>query len=331
MPEAAATLEDLDELLGEDLVTGGAPPELAPEPSDGDGKKPKDDASGTPDTAADDDSDGDNEARRIALAEARKRKAQDRAVRLARENTELRMRLREIEATQQALVGAELQRQTGSIDVRLEAAQQRAEKAIDDGDAKAQLKATRELAALERERERAEDLVRQARAQPPSPQVEAEEPAEAEVNDLAQAWMDDHPWFDPASDSKESRVVNAMSAYVAGTLGIGIDDPKHYEELNARLAKDLPRRFRSGPTSKDGGGERDLAPTAGSSRMTGVQGNPAEPAELRDVKVTQAEVKAYKVMMEEAGMTPLDWNKPADRTRMKQLKLETMQRNARRG
>lgn len=320
--DPGASLEDFNELLGEDLVTGGAPPGDAPEPV-GEGQKPDAAASGSPDAdPGDDRDDADGEDGKKA-EQRRKRKAQERATRLARENTELRMRLRQLEEGQHALVTAELERRTGSVTAAVQAAESRLQKAIDDGDSAGQVAAQRELTQAERAAERAQALVRQVKERP-APAAQDTGEAEPELNDLANDWIERHSsWFSPTGKDKDSQLIVKISDYVERVLGISPDDPAHFAEIERRAAIELPHRFKA-----KAAGDRDLPATAGSSRMQAGQGDPGMPAELRDVKLTAAEVKAYEAM--DAG---LSWNKPEDRIQMKRYKLETMnsERNRRRG
>jgi hypothetical protein len=189
--------------------------------------------------------------------EERKRKLQAQAeLRKARdENRQLAERLEALERNMTGLGQLEIQRALETARTEITAAEQQHDSAFETGDSRAAREAFERLHQLRARAAQLENAAKQPAAAPsaapPAPQLDP-------VTVLRDDWLERRSWFQDAPPA-EQRTVAELSDEIAQS-GIPPHSPRHFRELDKRLAERLPHRYaRSSP-----GG----AVTAGASRAT---------------------------------------------------------------
>jgi hypothetical protein len=233
-----------------------------------------------------------------------------------KENAGLLTKLREHDEMLHRLTRSNLQSDLRSAQGSVSAAESRLVRARDDGDRQEELNAERDLA---RERSRLDTLERAVSSaseeRPPAPTPEVEETVDPRLEvakELADEWSRKHKWYGDADAIEDSEIVRAVSTAIANDPRnpIPIDDPDHFDELDRRLARRLPERYR--PTRRieamtDDDDKPDVAGTRGTSRRT----NPAASngADELPASLTQQQLKVYTAM-------GFDWTKKEDQERI---------------
>ena len=154
---------------------------------------------------------------------------------------------------------------------------------------------------------RYEDLskIKQQAAQ----QVNRPAPLDPRVVNHAKNWLDKNKWYDPNGGNEDSQLASDIDTRLAAS-GLNPATPQYWEELESRLKKYLPHRFKTVHNGAKGG-----SPVAGSGRES------APSAGTGSFKLSQERVQALK----DSGK----WNDPAERERMiKYYKNYDKQRSA---
>jgi hypothetical protein len=133
------------------------------------------------------------------------------------------------------------------VDSQLAIAEANLQDAVERGDGKAVVEAQKLLSQLVLQQERANILAQQRQAAPkeevapvqyaPAPQAQAPQTIDAK----AQKWADDNEWFG------EDLVMTNVAYAVHGQLeqeGFDLSSDEYYDELNRRIRKELPHKFK---------------------------------------------------------------------------------------
>ncbi len=284
---------------------------------------------------AEDDGEDDPAEAGLSREQKRRRRKRERYDRLEREANFLRIRNEQLEREQSKRLAAMENRQTQSdvmaIDSRISQAEsdvREAETLLQQAmDAKDSASAVEALRVRDQLRDGLNQLkgakqqtVRQAQAR----QHEADNPKQnvppPEVISRAEDWKREHNWFDPNGRDEDSAIALTVERrlFAEGRLNPASDD--YWEEVDRRLAKRLPDRYRNGsPESDDEDDDRDTRPARRVN--SAANGNGARKASGPTFKVggrerplRKGEVyidEDRKAAMVEAGV----WDDPKERER----------------
>lgn len=80
-----------------------------------------------------------------------------------------------------------------------------------------------------------------------------------EIVSRARDWAEDHEWYDPNLRNEDSRVAKAIEETLSNEGNLNPRRPEYWEELDRRLKKYLPHRYRAGNghDDEDEGEDRD--------------------------------------------------------------------------
>ena len=202
---------------------------------------------------ADEDHDDDDEELRAAKRNRRRakkdliRKTNEekdaRLQALQRENEEIKRRLNQVERNNKAEGLVRIDKNIEDANVRLEYAKMKIAEATQNNDGQAMVdaqmllqNATDEMRQLKQVRNQADRELRQ-----PQEQNNAPDP---NVARLAQQWMKRNSWYNPANNDSDSKVAKKVDELMAAQ-GWDATDPDYWDELDARLQKELPHRYNS--------------------------------------------------------------------------------------
>lgn len=305
---------DLEDLVGpvvgpEDLPGGRKPAEGAEDVVDG--ERPAKDRGR--DADADTDGEGDDRERAPRSRENRLKRTNQR---LSREAAMLREEMAELRGAVGHLVREQHQRQSGSVDAAVEAAEQELQRAVDDGDSKAVVKATRALnEALDRQR-RVKASADDGDTDP-APRGRQQRQAEQEFPEATADWLKRHSWYDVNLGDEDSEIANTVFTRLLKE-GFAADDADTYDELDRRLAKRLPNRYRGGKGAADDDDDTDVPRTGGGSqRARAGSGGDAS----RIPPPSRTEMKA-------AEMAGIDLNDKDQRARWERHRAERLSKRA---
>ena len=165
-----------------------------------------------------------------------------RLTQLQRENEEFKRRLGQLERNTKAEQVTRLEKGIEDAQVRLEYAKMKLSEATQNQDGEAMVEAqtlwhsaTEEVRRLAGMKKQADDELRQPQAQ----QVNVPDPT---IQKLAAKWMRKNDWYNPAASDADSRVAKKVDELMV-TQGWNPSDPDYWEELDARLQKELPHRY----------------------------------------------------------------------------------------
>lgn len=128
----------------------------------------------------------------------------------------------------------------------------------------------------------------------------------------AEAWIEDHDWYDPNGRDKDSRTVARLDQQLV-RAGYDPKNSDYWDELTKRARKALPHRFKETPVEDDESEEERPARTNGSSKKNG-GGGPRFSTGGRERPLAKNEVyisPERKSAMQEAGV----WDDKVLRTR----------------
>jgi hypothetical protein len=265
----------------------------------------QDDDPGRGAPGGDDEDDGDEResaranARLRAERKAKKDKERENG-RLRRELEAANSRLAALEEKITGLTSLELQRAADQARSRVTAAEKALRDAMDDGDSERIIEAQRKLRTVEQEAEHVDTLVREGSQQ----KQPAHRAATGSGNPHLDSWLSENDWFDPQQADADSAVAASLSKAIHAQ-GIEPTDPKHFKELNRRLAAALPHRFKGKPVDDDDSQpaprQRSFAPTAGATRSSGGEGEGPGPNRIP------------KALIEGFRSQGIDWDTPEGR------------------
>lgn len=135
----------------------------------------------------------------------------------------------------------------------------------------------------------------------------------------AQEWTRDHPWFDPKLGDDDSAVVSTIERRLFGEGRLDPASDAYWEEVDRRLAKKLPERYRANERDRDDDADdddtrpvrrvngKDATPRRASGPMIKVGGR-ERPLRAGEVFIDEDR----KAAMVEAGV----WDDPPAREKM---------------
>ena len=134
------------------------------------------------------------------------------------------------------------------VDSQLAIAEANLQDAVERGDGKAVVEAQKLMSQLILQQERANVLAQQRQAAPkqeavqPAPQYgQPQQAAQQAIDPKAQKWADENEWFG------EDEVMTNVAYAVHGQLereGFDLSSDEYYDELNRRIRKELPHKFK---------------------------------------------------------------------------------------
>lgn len=123
-------------------------------------------------------------------------------------------------------------------------------------------------------------------------------PLDPQVVNHAKTWLEKNKWYDPNGSDIDSEIAGTVDRRLASE-GWNPRTPQYWEELDARLREQLPKRFKSATVRPNGSGR---SPVAGSGRES------APSSSGSSYKLSPERVQALK----DSGK----WNDPKERERM---------------
>jgi hypothetical protein len=163
---------------------------------------------------------------------------------LQRENEEFKRRLSQLERNTKAEGLVRIDKSIDDVNVQIEYAKMKIAEATQNNDGQAMVDAqmllqtaTDEMRQLKQVRNQADRELRQ-----PQEQNNAPDPS---VQRLAQQWMKRNSWYNPNMTDSDSKVAKKVDELMAAQ-GWDATDPDYWDELDARLQKELPHRYNSG-------------------------------------------------------------------------------------
>ena len=176
------------------------------------------------------------------------------------------------------------------VESRLKAAQENLKNAIAGGDADKQVQFQREIAALtgeedrvKREKIRLEKMKeekREAAPIPNQPTADVKPPPSAK----AVAWAEKNPWF--GEDQVMTYAAYGIHQKLIGEEGFDSNSDEYYEEIDKRMKKEFPQKFKSDTTEVQASNSKP-AQTVASARRTTNTGR-------RTVRLTPSQVAIAK-------------------------------------
>ena len=162
---------------------------------------------------------------------------------LQRENEEFKRRLSQLERNTKAEGLVRIDKNIEDASVRLEYAKMKIAEATNnnDGDAMVEAQILMQNAAEEvRQLKQARNQADQELKRP----VEQNNAPDPNVQRLAAQWMKRNGWYNPANNDSDSKVAKKVDELMAAQ-GWDATDPDYWDELDARLQKELPHRYNS--------------------------------------------------------------------------------------
>ena len=203
--------------------------------------------------AQDEDSDDPDDNEELRQAKRNRRRAkkdlirktnQEKDARLAqlqRENEEMKRDIAQLKRNTKAEQLTRIDKNIEDAQVRLEYAKMKLAEASQNQDGQAVVEATMLLQNVQEEfrnlsqlRNQADNDLKQNNQQQP-----AQNPRVAK---LASQWMRRNSWYNPQSNDPDSRIAKKMDELLS-TQGWDPEDEDYWDELDARLQKELPHRY----------------------------------------------------------------------------------------
>jgi hypothetical protein len=202
---------------------------------------------------ADDDHPDDDEELRNAKRNRRRAKKdlirktnQEKDVRLMqlqRENEEFKRRLNQLERNTKTEGLIRIDKSIEEAETRLEYAKLKIAEATQNQDGQGMVEAQTMLQQANEEIRQLGNMRQQADQELKRPQQKQRAPEiDPEVARNAQAWMRRNSWYNPQANDPDSRIAKRVDE-IMGTQGWDPTDPDYWEELDARLQKELPHRY----------------------------------------------------------------------------------------
>lgn len=194
-------------------------------------------------------------------------------------------------------------------------------KALEEGDHESVIKAQDHIYEARKRVETLENLKK--RTQSARPDAQSVDP---EVVDNVRAFAGKHPWFNLRGGDEDSDIVKVIDRRLVAE---GMDPalPEFWEELERRMAKRLPHRFKGRQDDGDDGDDDDgeAAESKTRVRVKTAGGSRTQGAQTRKVEFVLS--RARKEAMIEAGI----WDDPEARKKQIKTYMEYDRRNASRG
>lgn len=261
----------------------------------------------------DDDADHPGDDAELRAAKRNRRRAkkdlirktnQEKDVRLQqlqRENEEFKRRLNQLERNTKAEQITRLDKGIEDAQVRLEYAKMKLAEATQNQDGQAMVEAQTLWRNAEDEMRRLGAQKHQVDQQLRQPQVPVPDPT---VQKLAADWMRKNSWYRIDGSDNDSRIAKSIDELMVNQ-GWNPSDPDYWEELDARLQKELPHRYNDSADEETRGVRRPR-------NVVGSSGREASAA-YGGVNRTQFVLSPERVKaMKEAGA----WDNPERKAKM---------------
>jgi hypothetical protein len=203
--------------------------------------------------ASDDDADHPDDDEELRQAKRNRRRAkkdlirktnQEKDVRLTqlqRENEEFKRRLGQLERNTKSEQLTRIDKNLEDAQVRIEYAKMKLAEATQNGDGQAMVEAQTLWNTAQEEARQLSSMRQQADQELRKPQRNNDAPDPA-VQKLATRWMRKNDWYNPDATDTDSRVAKKIDELMV-TQGWNPSDPDYWDELDARLQKELPHRY----------------------------------------------------------------------------------------
>jgi hypothetical protein len=242
-----------------------------------------------------------------------------RLTQLQRENEEFKRRLGQLERNTKSEQLTRIDKNLEDAQVRIEYAKMKLAEATESGNGQAMVEAQTLWNTAQEEARQLAGMRNQADQELRRPQRndggEAPDPI---VQKLATRWMRKNSWYNPQASDPDSRVAKKVDELMSAS-GWNPTDPDYWDELDARLQKELPHRYNDSNDTDT----RDVRRPRNSVGSAGREASAAYGGSNRTQFVLSPDrVKAMK----EVGA----WDNPERKARMVKQFIEFDRQNGRR-
>jgi len=253
MADPKENQDDIAVIEGQDGSATVDLPDNMLEGIEGDDKNASQDAKNEGGSVNDDDADhpdDDDELREVKRSRRRIKKElirktnQEKDLRLQqlqRENEEFKRRLTQLERNTKSEQLTRIDKGIEDAQVRLEYAKMKLAEATQNGDGEAMVEAQTLWQQAQEEARNLTALRQQADRELRQPQQNANVP-DPDVQRHAAKWINRNKWYNPNGGDADSRVAKKIDELMV-TQGWNPSDPDYWDELDARLQKELPHRY----------------------------------------------------------------------------------------
>jgi hypothetical protein len=274
MAEKTETAEELSILEAQDGSATVDLPENMLEMTDGGEAEASEGGNISTETVQDEDADAPGDDEELRQAKRNRRRAKKELIRktnqekdamltaLRRETEQMRQEIAQLKRNTKAEQITRIDKGIEDAQVRLEYAKMKLAEATQNQDGQAMVEAQTLWQNAQEEVRNLSVLRQRADAELKAPQQQNPLP-DPSVQRLAAAWMRKNPWYNPSATDADSRVAKKMDELMA-TQGWNPSDPDYWDELDARLQKELPHRYTDN-TDDDNRGVRRPRNVVGSS------------------------------------------------------------------
>jgi len=161
---------------------------------------------------------------------------------LQRENEEFKRRLSQLERNSKTEGLIRIDKNIEDAQTRLEYAKMKIAEATQNQDGQAMVEAQTMLQEANEEVRNLQSVRRQADNELKRAPQQQQQQGDPLVARLAQKWMQRNSWYNPNANDPDSRIAKRVDD-IMGTQGWDPADPDYWEELDARLQKELPHRY----------------------------------------------------------------------------------------
>jgi hypothetical protein len=203
--------------------------------------------------ASDDDADHPDDDEELRQAKRNRRRAKKELIRktnqekdvrltqLQRENEEFKRRLGQLERNTKSEQLTRIDKNLEDAQVRIEYAKMKLAEATQNGDGQAMVEAQTLWNTAQEEARQLSSMRQHADQELRKPQRNNDAP-DPTVQKLATRWMRKNDWYNPDATDTDSRVAKKIDELMV-TQGWNPSDPDYWDELDARLQKELPHRY----------------------------------------------------------------------------------------
>ena len=253
MADPKENQDDIAVVEGQDGSATVDLPENMLDGIEGDGQNAPQDAKNEGGSVNDEDADhpdDDDELREVKRSRRRIKKElirktnQEKDLRLQqlqRENEEFKRRLTQLERNTKSEQLTRIDKGIEDAQVRLEYAKMKLAEATQNGDGEAMVEAQTLWQQAQEEARNLTALRQQADRELRQPQQNANVP-DPDVQRHAAKWINRNKWYNPNGNDADSRVAKKIDELMV-TQGWNPSDPDYWDELDARLQKELPHRY----------------------------------------------------------------------------------------
>jgi len=253
MADPKENQDDIAVIEGQDGSATVDLPDNMLEGIEGDDKNASQDAKNEGGSVNDEDADhpdDDDELREVKRSRRRIKKElirktnQEKDLRLQqlqRENEEFKRRLTQLERNTKSEQLTRIDKGIEDAQVRLEYAKMKLAEATQNGDGEAMVEAQTLWQQAQEEARNLTALRQQADRELRQPQQNANVP-DPDVQRHAAKWINRNKWYNPNGGDADSRVAKKIDELMV-TQGWNPSDPDYWDELDARLQKELPHRY----------------------------------------------------------------------------------------